>query len=59
MRGALAGYRDDWDAAILIFRELLSARRELKNMEAEIGDINELTYFLLEKNKWGELEELS
>ncbi|OGN93209.1 MAG: hypothetical protein A2Z71_01930 [Chloroflexi bacterium RBG_13_50_21] len=59
MRGALAGYRGDWDAAILIFRELLSARRELKNMEAEIGDINELTYFLLEKNKWGELEDLS
>jgi serine phosphatase RsbU (regulator of sigma subunit) len=59
IRGALTGYRGDWDTAISNFREVLSAWRERKNLEAEIGNISELTYFLLEKYRWGELDDLS
>jgi len=59
IRGALAGYRGDWDTAISTFREGLRTWRERKNLEAEIGNISELTYFLLEKNRWGELDDLS
>ena len=58
IRAALTGYRGDWDTAISTFRELLHAWRELKNLESEISMLTELTYFLLEKSKWGELDEL-
>jgi len=59
IRGALVGYRGDWEAAISIFRELLHSWRELKNLEAEISMINNLSYYLMEKNRWGELDDLS
>ena len=59
IRGALAGYRGDWEAAISIFRELLRSWRELKNLEAQISMLNELTDYLLEENRWGELDDLS
>jgi len=59
IRGALAGYRGDWDAAISIYRELLHSWRELKNLEAQISMLDELTDYLLEENRWGELDDLS
>jgi serine phosphatase RsbU (regulator of sigma subunit) len=59
MRAALSGHRGDWDGAISTFRELLSEWRKLKNLEAEIGMLSELSYFLLEKSRWGELDDLS
>jgi serine phosphatase RsbU (regulator of sigma subunit) len=58
IRAALTGYRGDWDAAISTFRELLHAWRELKNLESEISMLSELTNFLLEKSRWGELDDL-
>ena len=59
IRGALVGYRGDWDAAISIYRELLHSWRELKNLEAQISMLDELTDYLLEENRWGELDDLS
>lgn len=59
IRGALIGCRGDWDAAISIYRDLLQSWYELKNLEAQIGVINELTHWLMEKNRWGELDDLS
>lgn len=59
IRGALAGYRGDWDAASSIFRELLQSWRELKNLEAQVSVLNQLTDYLLEKNRWGEQDDLS
>jgi serine phosphatase RsbU (regulator of sigma subunit) len=58
IRAALVGYRGDWDTAISIFRELLQSWRELKNLEAQISMIDKLTEYLLEKNRWGELDDL-
>jgi serine phosphatase RsbU (regulator of sigma subunit) len=59
IRGALVGCRGDWDGAIYVYRELLQSWNELKNLEAQIGVINELTHWLMEKNRWGELDDLS
>jgi serine phosphatase RsbU (regulator of sigma subunit) len=58
IRGALVGYRGDWDTAISIYRELLQSWRELNNLEAQITMIDELTEYLLEKNMWDELDDL-
>jgi serine phosphatase RsbU (regulator of sigma subunit) len=58
IRGALAGYRGDWDTAISTFQELLQSWRELKNLEAQINMIDKLTDYMLEKNRWGEMDEL-
>lgn len=58
LRGVLVAYRGDWETAISICRECLQKWRELKNLEAEVNMIDELTWLLLEKNRWGELEEL-
>jgi serine phosphatase RsbU (regulator of sigma subunit) len=59
IRGVLVGYGGDWEAAISIFRELLRSWRELKNLESEIINIEKISYYLMEKNKWGELDDLT
>lgn len=58
LKGMLSEYHGDWDTAISILRECLNTWHKHKNLEAEVNLIDELTWILLEKNRWGELEQL-
>ena len=58
LKGILSEYRGDWDTAIAIFRECLNTWHKHKNLEGELNLIDVLTWVLLEKNRWGELEQL-
>lgn len=58
LKGILSEYRGDWDTAISIFRECLNIWHKNKNLEGELNLIDVLTWVLLEKNRWGELEQL-
>jgi serine phosphatase RsbU (regulator of sigma subunit) len=57
-RAALVGYRGDWNSALVIYRECLEEARRSQNLESEMNLMNELSWVLLELNRWGTLAEL-
>ena len=59
IQAALVGYHGDWDTMIPMLREILYSWRELKNLEFEVSMIEKLSYYFLEQNLWGELENLA
>jgi len=59
IRGMLVGYHGDWDATISVLRDCMQVSHDQQNLESELNMIDELTWFLLEKNRWGELDELA
>jgi serine phosphatase RsbU (regulator of sigma subunit)/tetratricopeptide (TPR) repeat protein len=58
-RAALVGYRGDWKSALVTYRECLEEARRSQNLESELNLINELTWILLELNRWGTIPDLS
>jgi len=58
LKGLLSEYHGDWDTAISIFRECLNAWHKHKNLEGVVNLVDELSWILLEKNRWGELDQL-
>jgi serine phosphatase RsbU (regulator of sigma subunit) len=58
MKALLAGYKGDWDAAFVIVRECLASWCELENLESQVYMLDELSWLLLEKDRWGEPSDL-
>jgi serine phosphatase RsbU (regulator of sigma subunit) len=58
MKALLTGYKGNWDAALLTVRECLESWCELENLESQVYMLDELSWLLLEKNRWGELSDL-
>ncbi|MGE5123591.1 MAG: SpoIIE family protein phosphatase [Acidobacteriaceae bacterium] len=59
LKGILAGFKGDWDKSISIFRECLETWQSLEDLESETYTIDQLSWALLEKNRWGDLDDLS
>jgi serine phosphatase RsbU (regulator of sigma subunit) len=59
IQAALVGYHGDWDTMISTFREMLDSWRELGNLESEVTMMEKLSYYFLEQNLWGELDNLA
>jgi serine phosphatase RsbU (regulator of sigma subunit) len=58
VNAVLIGHKGDWDADIAISWECLQAYREQKNQESLINMLDELSWAILEKNRWGEFADL-
>jgi len=58
IQGVLISFRGDWDAAISILFQCLQEAREQQNLESMISALDELSWLILEKNRWGEPAEL-
>jgi len=59
LKGVLIGFKGDWDSSISIYRECLESWHAVENLEAEFNAMDELSWALLEKNRWGNQEDLS
>jgi serine phosphatase RsbU (regulator of sigma subunit) len=59
IKAALTGYRGDWESVIPIYRECLEFWRQQKNLESEVNMLNELSWVLMEGNRWGKQDDLS
>jgi serine phosphatase RsbU (regulator of sigma subunit) len=57
-RAVLVGYRGDWNSALVIYRECLEEARRSQNLESELNLLNELSWVLLDLNRWGTLTDL-
>jgi serine phosphatase RsbU (regulator of sigma subunit) len=54
----LITYEGDWDQGILQLRQVLNEYREQKNQESELNMLDELSWMMLEKHRWGEPADL-
>ncbi len=52
IKGLLIGFEGDWDTAVSIVRECLAKWRELNNLESLVSMLDELSWILLERNRW-------
>jgi len=59
LKGLLRGFKGEWDEAISIFRDCLEMWCKFENLESETSMVDELSWMLLEKNRWGDLTDLS
>jgi serine phosphatase RsbU (regulator of sigma subunit)/tetratricopeptide (TPR) repeat protein len=59
MRALLAGYKADWDAALSATRECLQGWQELENLESQVYSLDQLSWLLLEKDRWGQPADLA
>jgi len=59
IKGLLIGFEGDWDTAVSIVRECLATWRELNNLESLVNMVDELSWMLLESNRWAEMVDLS
>ncbi len=59
IKALLIGFRGDWDRGLSEVKECLATWRELKNLESQVYMLDQLSWVLLEKNRWGELDDLS
>jgi serine phosphatase RsbU (regulator of sigma subunit) len=59
IRGVLTSFKGDWDGAISILFNCLQESREQQNQESIISALDELSWLILEKNRWGEPVELA
>ena len=58
IKAVLITHRGDWDAGIAMNWECLQEYREQKNKESVINLLDELSWAILEKNRWGEPADL-
>ncbi len=58
MRALLTVYKGDWDTAFATVRECFADWRTLDNLESQIYMLDQLSWLLLEKNRWGGLSGL-
>jgi serine phosphatase RsbU (regulator of sigma subunit) len=58
IKAVLTSYKGDWDRAISELWECLQKYREEQNQESEISMLDELSWLMLEENRWGELSDL-
>jgi serine phosphatase RsbU (regulator of sigma subunit)/TPR repeat protein len=58
IKAVLISFRGDWDSAISQIGQCLQKYREEKNQESEISMLDELSWLILEKNRWGEPTDL-
>jgi serine phosphatase RsbU (regulator of sigma subunit) len=58
IQGVLIGFRGDWDGAIVILFNCLQEAREQQIQDSMISALDELSWLILEKNRWGEPAEL-
>ena len=59
VKGSLKWLQGDWETAITIYRQCLQLARQRNYPETVLLVIVELSRALLEKNRWGELADLS
>jgi serine phosphatase RsbU (regulator of sigma subunit) len=52
IRAVLTGYRGDWKSAITVYRECLQKDCESNDLESMLNMSNELSWVLLELNRW-------
>ena len=58
IKAVLASYQGDWDSGISNLWQCLNEYREEQNHESEISMLDELSWLILEKNRWGEPADL-
>ncbi len=58
IKGVLESFKGDWDGAISILWQCLDEYREQQNQESVIATLDELSWLILEKHKWGETADL-
>ena len=58
LKAVLIYHKGDWDTSIAMSWECLAADREQKNQEATINMMDELSWAILEKNRWEEPADL-
>jgi serine phosphatase RsbU (regulator of sigma subunit) len=58
IKAVLISYKGDWDNGISILWQCLEEYRELQNQESMINMLDELSWLILEKNRWGEPADL-
>jgi serine phosphatase RsbU (regulator of sigma subunit) len=54
IKGVLTLNHGDWNKALDIFKQCLQTYRDLENQESILNMLNELSWILLEKQRWGE-----
>jgi serine phosphatase RsbU (regulator of sigma subunit) len=59
LRGVLAWYKGNWDEAISLHYQCLEENRQQQNKESTENDLDQLSWVLLEKHRWGEAADLS
>jgi len=59
IKGELISYKGDWEIAVGIYRECLEECQEQKNWEYGLFFTDEFSLALLDRNRWGELPDLS
>jgi serine phosphatase RsbU (regulator of sigma subunit) len=58
IKAVLISFKGDWDSAISNLWQCLKEYREEQNQESVIAMLDELSWLILEKNRWGELTDL-
>ncbi|NJD58863.1 MAG: serine/threonine-protein phosphatase, partial [Anaerolineae bacterium] len=58
LKAILTIHEGDWDSGLAIFWQILQRYRELKNKESELSVLDELSWMILEKQRWGEPADL-
>lgn len=59
IKAVLILYKGDWDTAFSTFKQSLQIFRDQGNQEAIFNTLNELAWVLFEKQRWGELSDLT
>jgi serine phosphatase RsbU (regulator of sigma subunit) len=58
IKAILTIHEGDWDSGVEVFRQSLQRYRGLKNKESELSVLDELSWMILEKQRWGEPADL-
>ncbi len=58
IKAVLTSFKGDWDSAISSLWECLQEYRDEQNHESIISMLDELTWLIMEKNRWGESADL-
>jgi serine phosphatase RsbU (regulator of sigma subunit)/class 3 adenylate cyclase len=59
IKGRLIIYQGDWETAVNIYHECLKECQKQKNLEFILNTIDDIAAAVLERNRWGELVDLS
>ncbi len=59
IKGIVIGHKGDWDNALSIYEECLRQYREQGDQESVINILGDVSWLILEKNRWGEPVDLN
>ena len=59
LQAVLTWYRGNWEEAVSLFSQCLEENRQQQNNEAIENDLDELSWVILEKHRWGEAADIN